>query len=342
MGNESNESNAARIALTDLRRLATQLQLPDSVVNDGLSAAECLPLNIPVSLLDRMTNGNPNDPVLLQILPRNNELTAVPGFICDPLAESKQAQSGVLQKYDYRVLVLTTSTCIAQCRYCFRRHHKETNTLFPVPAGQSLDDRLNSFFDPIRENRSIREIILSGGDPMTVQPDDFKKLLYYIKTLPYVNRVRIHTRAPILDPQYLGPSWCDFFTQWSVSSSENRAQTLFMVFQINHPQEINDQVVALFERLTRCNIVLLSQTVLLRGVNDSADILFDLFEKLSQNRVLPYYLHQLDRVEGAAAFEVNEETGREIIRELRRRLSGYAVPRYVREIPGESNKVVLE
>ncbi|MDD3587882.1 MAG: KamA family radical SAM protein [Thermoguttaceae bacterium] len=342
MGNESNESNAARILFTDLTRLATQLQLPDSVVSDGVSAAKGLPLKIPGTLLDRITRGNPNDPVLLQFLPRNNELLAVPGFMRDPLAESQQAPSGVLQKYDYRALVLTTSSCLAQCRYCFRRHCKQANCLFPVPVGQSVEDRLTSIFAPIRENRSIREIILSGGDPLAVQLDDFKKLLYYIKTLPYVNRVRIHTRAPILAPQYFDASWTDFFTRWSASTQKNRFQSLFMVFQINHPQEINDQVIALFERLARCNIVLLSQSVLLRGVNDSADVLFELFEKLSFYHVLPYYLHQLDRVEGAADFEVNEETGRRIIGELRRRLPGYAVPRYVREIAGEPNKVVLE
>ncbi|MDO5553218.1 MAG: KamA family radical SAM protein [Planctomycetia bacterium] len=311
--------------------LVRELGLPTELLPQINLAAQTWPIQLPRQLLDRIERGNPEDPVLRQFLPVASELEDVPGFTRDPLEESGQ-QSGLLRKYAGRALVLTSAQCFARCRYCFRRFAQAEHALFATthPEGKLPD--FARFLQAVTEDTSIRELILSGGDPLAVTNLELKHLFHYIKTIPHVNRVRLHTRAAILVPERVDDGLQALFIDWL--SQKTKKNSLFIVFHINHPHELCDEVYHMFDRLRALGGVLLSQTVLLKRVNDSADVLANLFTRLTDHGVLPYYLHQLDRVAGAAAFEVPEDEGRLLIEQLRNRLPGYAVPRYVREMPG--------
>ncbi|MDO5579665.1 MAG: KamA family radical SAM protein [Planctomycetia bacterium] len=318
--------------ITDPFELCALLDLPRSLAASALSAAGRFPMKIPRSLLNRMEKGDPNDPILIQFLPRKEETLFHPGFSPDPLEEKKTAdQNCILQKYQGRALILTTDRCAASCRYCFRRC---------LPKGKSLaalSRSVNSaqILQSIHDKDDLKEIILSGGDPCSLSDQALKILFHYIKTIPSVNRVRIHSRLPILVPSRINSSFCDLFRE-NFSSEKNF--TFSVVFQINHPNEINSEVRSRLKDLHKTGILMMSQSVLLKGINDSPDILAELFEKLIDIPVVPYYLHQLDRVEGAAEFEVSTQKGLKIMEDLKKLLPGYAVPRYVREIPGEPCK----
>lgn len=333
MTTHANESDV----LSDPAELVRLLDLPSRLASDALASAADYPMALPRTLLDRIKPNDANDPILLQFLPRSEELSAAPGFSADPLAESDQS-GPILRKYEGRALLLTGGGCAANCRFCFRRHLRRGG-LFDSEAGSCAEERrrLETLLRPLAEDASVREVILSGSDPLGLAPDRLSILLNYIKSLPFVNRVRIHTRRPILLPQEADEP---FFSLWR--PEEWPGKRLVFVFHINHRAELNRSVETFFHRMAAMEIPLLAQTVLLRGVNDRADVLAELFEKLGNCAVLPYYLHQLDRVAGAAHFEVEPARGREIVRELRRRLPGYLVPRYVREIPREAAKIPME
>jgi len=358
-------------SITDVETLCKILELPESLIETTWKVSRELPLQIPCSLLNRIQKGNPGDPVLLQFLPHPRELEKTAGFSSDPLKEwdsegtRPERTPGVLQKYQHRVLVLTTEACAAQCRFCFRRHFPKGHALFhgssisSFPGDQTgktekhgflPETEFDRFFEPVRKDSSIQEIIFSGGDPLILSDRCLENLFHYTKNLPHVNRVRIHTRLPVLCPERITGSFPLIQTdRTEENETEKREsvnlpaghQTYYMVFHVNHPNEIDDAVCAMFRRLSRHGIVLLSQTVLLRGVNDDVTTLMKLFEKLIDTGVLPYYLHQLDKVRGAAHFEVSTEKGCQLVEELRHLLPGYAVPRYVREIPGYPMKKQL-
>jgi EF-P beta-lysylation protein EpmB len=298
--------------ITDIAELCLRLGLPPTLANEGRAAAADYPLFVPKSFLDRIEKGNPSDPVLLQILPQRAETLAADGFSTDPLDETASGQLGcILQKYAGRCLVLTTNRCGVHCRFCFRRHQRRV----PPPP---------RFFEQSFDN--VSEIILSGGDPLTLDDTELHSLVHYIRKFPNVKRLRIHSRLPVILPKRITPEF------------RQLADLLptFLVLHINHPNELSGEF---FERIQTLNsIVLMSQTVLLKGVNDDTDTLVALFEMLANHKIIPYYLHQLDRVSGAAHFEVSIEEGKRLMREVQHRLSGYAVPQYVQEIPNEPSK----
>lgn len=322
--------------ITDCRELTQRLGLPRELADS--EAAARYPLAIPEVLLTRITPGEPNDPVLRQFLPSAEECQTVEGFSEDPLTERKGVTSkgmtsngstpAVLRKYTGRALVMCPGTCAANCRFCFRRHYRGE-----APGSmESITEALES----IAGDPTVSEIILSGGDPLGLAPTRLQALLDYIKQLPYVNRVRIHTRRPILLPDQADEEFSYF---WSPDRWKGRQ--LVFVFHINHPNEVSDRVGQFLLKLRSLGVHLFVQTVLLRGINDQARLLATLYERLFSYGVLPYYLHQLDRVAGAAHFEVDPKLGRQIAQELRSLLPGYLVPLYVREIPGENAKTPL-
>ena len=334
------------LVIDDPAELVRRLNLPARCVDGIARAAAEYRLAFPAALLDRVVLGDERDPVLLQFLPRVEELASVSGFTADPLCErtngggpqSEEFGGVVLRKYAGRALILTGGVCAANCRFCFRRHAMRGSGLFPAgetaaESGRRLSERLGL----LEGDRSIRELILSGSDPLGLSPDRFELLWNYIKNLSFVNRVRIHTRRPVLAPKTVSNRFFELF-----SSSGGRRPTVILVFHVNHSSEIGAESEALFRRFSAAGFPLLAQTVLLRGVNDSVEALCALYERLGDCGVIPYYLHQLDRVAGAAHFEVDPRRGREIMRGLRERLSGYLVPRYVREVAGEPFKCPMD
>ncbi len=285
------------------------------------------PLLVPRTLLPRIRPGDPDDPVLLQVLPQNAEADERPGYSRDPVAEAGSTRaSGLLWKYRNRLLIVATGLCAVHCRYCFRRH-------FPFGGSPCETGEWDAILGSIAREESIHEVILSGGDPLTLEDDVLAWLAGRLAGISHVTRLRVHTRLPIMIPQRV--------TQELLSWLRGTRLASFMVVQVNHPAEIDRAVAAALERLVEAGIPVLSQSVLLRGINDGVDVLAELFERLIDLRVMPYYLHQLDRVAGAAHFEVPEREGIALVEQLRARLPGYAVPRYVRQPPDGPSKRVL-
>lgn len=320
-------SGALVHALRDPDELIDALALPDELREPARRAARLFPLLVPRSYLNRMRRGDPADPLLRQVLPLGLEEAAVPGFTTDAVGDASARRApGLLHKYAGRALLIATGVCAVHCRYCFRRHY---------PYGQEprrLED-WQPALQRIASDRSLREIILSGGDPLMLTDARLEALCGALDEVPHLRRLRVHTRLPIVLPERVTCRLIGLLSRLHL--------TPIVVVHANHPAEVVGDCAAALRRLVRGGISTLNQSVLLRGVNDSADVLAELSERLIDLGVLPYYLHQLDRVRGAAHFEVAESRGRELIRQLRRRLPGYAVPQYVREVPGVPSKVPL-
>jgi EF-P beta-lysylation protein EpmB len=318
---------AVRTAVRDPVELCRRLKLPAEYEAVAVRAARHFPVFAPEGFIRRMRPGDPADPLLRQVLPLAEEEQESLGFTADPLQEDAATrQPGLLQKYHGRALLIATGACAIHCRYCFRRN-------FPYgEAPRSLDD-WQPALEHIAADASIAEVILSGGDPLMLTDQRLAELAERIAAIPHVRRLRVHSRVPIVIPERV----CAELIDWLTGSR----LTPVMVVHANHPAEVDAEVAAGLSRLVDAGLLVLNQAVLVRGVNDSADTLAGLCERLIELRVSPYYLHQLDRVAGAAHFEVPESRGLELMQELRRRLPGYAVPRYVRETPGAPNKEIL-
>jgi EF-P beta-lysylation protein EpmB len=271
-----------------------------------------------------MRQGDPNDPLLLQVLPQLAELDEAPGFRDDAVGDLDAiATHGVLHKYEGRALLIAAGSCAVNCRYCFRRH-------FPYAEELAAAHAWRGAIDCLANDTSIREVILSGGDPLVLSTQKLTDLTDALRDLPQVIRLRIHSRLPVVLPERIDEAFC----AWLSALPLQRV----VVLHANHPGELDASVGAACVRLREAGATLLNQSVLLRGVNDDADALVELSERLFALGVLPYYLHQLDRVRGAAHFEVSDTRARELLGTLRARLPGYLVPRLVREVPGETGK----
>ena len=282
------------------------------------------PLRVPHSYIRRMKKGDPDDPLLRQILPVAAELQTRPGFTPDPVGDGDATcQSGLLRKYHGRVLIMATAACPIHCRYCFRRH-------FPYDQHQGVHKDWQATVAAIAADPDISEVILSGGDPLSLTDETLADLASRLDTLPHLKRLRIHSRYPVVLPQRIDETLLGWL-------GATRLKTT-LVIHCNHAQEIDNQVRKALKRLSDKGVTLLNQAVLLKGVNDNEAALIDLSEALFDASVLPYYLHMLDRVAGAAHFEVTDEEARALMEQLRRRLPGYLVPRLVREIAGEAYK----
>jgi L-lysine 2,3-aminomutase len=315
-------------AVRDVDVLCRLLELPEEFAANAKAAAGQFRLFVPRGFVDRMRPGDPYDPLLRQVLPLAAEMAEVPGFVVDPVRDDlAQRQPGLLQKYQGRVLLVATGTCAVHCRYCFRRHFAYEQ------APHSMVD-WQPALDEIEADESLHEVILSGGDPLTLVDATLLELVESLAEVPHLRRLRIHTRLPIVIPERVTDELIDMLRGCRL--------TPIIVLHANHANELDSHVASAIGQLSDAGIVLLNQAVLLAGINDSVDAQAELCERLVDLRVIPYYLHQLDRVAGAAHFEVPVAVGRQIICQLRERLPGYAVPRYVAEIPRASSKTILE
>jgi EF-P beta-lysylation protein EpmB len=316
-----------RLAVRDAAQLVAALELPQEFVEPAKSAAKSFPVFAPWPFIDRMVKGDTADPLLRQVLPLGDERIERVGFLADPVGDdAAKLSAGLLQKYSGRALLITTGTCAVHCRYCFRRH-------FPYSESPRSPDDWQPAIDRIAADPTIDEVLLSGGDPLTLVDSHLAALAERIAAIPHVKRLRVHTRLPIVIPQRVTAELIDWLRGTRLAP--------IVVVHANHPQEIDDATAAALTRLVDAGIPVLNQAVLLRGVNDNAEALIGLSRRLVNLRVMPYYLHQLDRVAGAAHFEVPIARGLDLVEQLRRALPGYAVPRYVQELPGETNKRVL-
>lgn len=314
-------------AITDPMELINRLDLPPDLGPIAEKAARLFPLRVPLAYLQKIKPADPHDPLLRQVLPLGDELASAPGFTDDPVGDSAATViPGVLHKYHGRVLLVTTGACAIHCRYCFRRH-------FPYAQSHVGPRVWAQVLAYLRDDPSTAEVILSGGDPLSLSDDKIEQLIADLEKIAHLKRLRIHTRLPITIPSRVTPRLLH-----ALSSSRF---DLAVVLHINHAQEIDSAVINLCDALRQTGATLLNQAVLLRGVNDNLDALKTLSERLFAAQVLPYYLHQLDRVAGAAHFAVSDERARTLHKELTARLSGYLVPRLVREIPGADSKMPM-
>ena len=285
------------------------------------------PLRVPLPFVARMRSGDPTDPLLRQVLCDRREWHGTAGYSTDPLAESSANPCpGLLHKYHGRVLLLATHSCAVHCRYCFRRHFPQDTT----PPGAHWEAALTY----ITEHTEISEVIISGGDPLILRDSLLETLFSALEAIPHLRGLRLHTRLPVVIPARITDTLLE-----RLAKSPLRAT---MVVHINHAQEIDATLAQALRRVGQLGIGLLNQSVLLRGINDSAKTLAELSETLHYEAgILPYYLHLPDRVAGTAHFHVSAAEGRQLIAQLRAILPGYLVPRLVREEAGAAAKTVI-
>ena len=314
-------------AVRDPAELCRLLSLDPALAAEARRAAGDFPLLVPRGFVARMRPGDPLDPLLLQVLPRPAERVKAVGVSADPLQEQQSlASPGLVQKYAGRALLLATGGCAINCRYCFRRE-------FPYAASGATQAGIEAALETLATDQTIHEVILSGGDPLLLDDERLSRLVARLESLPHVRRLRIHSRLPIVLPSRV--------TDGLTTMLSRTRLTCVVVVHANHPAELDDTVADAIARLADARLVLLNQAVLLARVNDSAEVLAQLSERLIDVGVVPYYLHLLDRVQGTAAFEVDEPTALALHERLRTMLPGYAVPRLAREIPGQPAKVWL-
>ncbi len=314
---------AWRDAVTDGRELLDLLDLGH--LAGRLPAGDAgFALRVPRGFVARMRRGDPDDPLLLQVLPQLVETEAVPGFGLDAVGDmAARGAHGVLHKYHGRALLIASGACAVNCRYCFRRH-------FPYGEEIAAAAQWREALDYLRGHDDVGELILSGGDPLSLSTAKLVELSRGMAGIGHLKRLRIHTRLPVVLPERVDAALCE----WLAGLPQQKV----VVIHANHANELDATVAAACERLRAAGAVLFNQSVLLRGVNDEVDALADLSERLFACGVVPYYLHQLDRVQGAAHFEVDDARARELAAGLRARLPGYLVPRLVREVAGEDGK----
>ncbi len=325
--NPDNWQAQLRNLIRDPLELYRLLELPTQALPLADSGGYGFPLRVPRGFVARMRKGDPGDPLLRQVLPLREEGLAVPGFGTDPLGEREGGAEcpGLLHKYHGRALLIISPACAVHCRYCFRRHFPYGEQRPAPPWGEVLAY--------LRAHESINEIIYSGGDPLSAPDSLLAQLTRKLAALPQLQRLRIHTRLPVLIPERVTAQLLSWLR-------ETRLQPV-MVLHTNHANEINAPVEAALGRLQRCGITLLNQAVLLRGVNDNVEALAALSERLFRCGVLPYYLHLLDPVAGSAHFQLGARRAQELVGELAKRLPGYLVPRLAREVPGLGAKQQL-
>lgn len=311
-------------AVTDPAELLDLMGLDRALLPAARVAARLFPLRVPRGYAARMRRGDAHDPLLRQVLPLAAEHDEVPGFTRDAVGDLASLQGvGLLHKYRGRALLIATGACAVNCRFCFRRH-------FPYAAANASRAAFRDALACIERDESLEEIILSGGDPLSLSDRRLAALAQALDAIPHLKRVRIHTRQPVVLPERVDDSLLD----WLAGGRLRRV----MVIHANHANEIDGAVADALARLRGAGVTLLNQAVLLAGVNDSENALAELSERLFDTGVLPYYLHLLDRVQGTAHFEVPEDRAKALIAALRARLPGYLVPRLVREEAGEPAK----
>lgn len=300
---------------------------PEEWLSGAQAGHQLFPIRVPEPFLARMRHGDPNDPLLRQVLPRREESVRMPGYVRDPLAEDRAVQTtGLIRKYRSRALLMVTGQCAVNCRYCFRRH-------FPYDEQRLGASDRRQVIDTLSASPEINEVILSGGDPLAVNDRLLAQWAADLSAIPHIRRLRLHTRLPVVIPQRV----CDALLKWL---SQTQIPVV-MVLHINHPAEIDPATRKALGYLRAAGVTLLNQSVILRGVNDSVAVLESLSETLFEAGVMPYYLHAFDPVEGAHHYDVPDEEARTLVQGLLARLPGFLVPRLVREEPGRDGKTPI-
>lgn len=307
--------------------LLKRLELDQNV---GLLAAakrssEIFPLRVTPDFVEKMEKGNIDDPLLRQVLPILDELEVHDGFTVDPVAEAESfiETKGLVRKYKNRALIMATGACAIHCRYCFRRH-------FPYAENAISDQHVTEMIQTI-ENHKLSEIILSGGDPLMLSTEKLAKLIDRCSLVPSIKTVRVHTRLPVVLPERIDGVFAEWWNHLPFKK--------VMVIHANHPNELDEKLAHHLAALE--NTLILNQTVLLKGVNDSVADIVTLNQRCFEFGIQPYYLHLLDKVEGAAHFNVSESEALKLMEGLRAELPGYLVPTLVREEPGANSKTVI-
>lgn len=308
---------------TQLPKLIEFLELSD-IDKEKILSRPTFALNLPLRLAQKVQKGTLNDPILRQFIPLIDELVIKEGFISSPTEDLEFSKTKkLLKKYRKRALLVTTSACVMNCRFCFRQN-------YPYET-----DKKN-FFDEleiIKKDSSLNEIILSGGDPLSLSDDVLTSLIDQLEQIDHLKILRFHTRFPIGIPERISKELIEIL--------KNRRLQIVFVIHTNHPLELDDDVTYHLKELQKIGIPILNHTVLLKDVNDNLETLIDLNMKLICFGAIPYYLNQLDKVKGSSHFEVDKEKGKELIDGLRKHLPGYAVPRYIEEIPGRDFKTPI-
>ncbi|MBM3191500.1 MAG: KamA family radical SAM protein [Chlamydiae bacterium] len=306
-----------------LKEVITFLQLSPKK-SQKLLALPKFPLNLPRRLASKIKKNTLRDPILRQFIALKDELTLSKNFCKSPTADeafSKTPQ--LLQKYEGRVLLLVTSACAMHCRFCFRQN-------YPY---DSQDKSYDKELELIKNDPTLFEIILSGGDPLSLSDEALERLLGKIETIPHIKIVRFHTRFPIGIPERITDDFLALF-------QKSRLQFIF-ILHVNHPLELDEDVLLAAKKLQKLGIPILTHTVLLKGVNDNATTLIQLNTRLIEQGILPYYLNQLDRVQGSAHFEVSKRKGKKLCRLMREKLPGYGMPLYIEEVPFKGHKTTI-
>ncbi|NVD05467.1 EF-P beta-lysylation protein EpmB [Vibrio sp. JPW-9-11-11] len=314
-------------AISDPEALLKQLDIDPAPWRDGFQARKLFAQRVPQSFVERMEKGNPFDPLLRQVLPLNEEFEVHAGYSNDPLEEQNNAIPGLLHKYRNRALMIVKGGCAINCRYCFRRH-------FPYQDNKGSKAVWQQGLDYIRQHSEIDEIILSGGDPLMAKDQELEWLVNQIETIEHVKRLRIHSRLPVVIPARVTPSLCSILA--------NTRLQVIMVTHINHANEINQTLRDGLAQLKRHGVTLLNQGVMLKGVNDSVEAQLTLSLALFEAGVMPYYMHVLDKVQGAAHFFISDQQARAIMTGVLEQTSGYLVPKLTREIGGRASKTPLD
>lgn len=323
----ANWQHALSNAFTNLAQLCAHLELNPQQLGYETFTSEQFPLRVPLSFANCMRKSDPNDPLLRQVLPISAELLQYPGYSNDPVGDvNASASIGVIHKYHGRVLFITTGSCAINCRYCFRRN-------FPYAELQLTKSQQRAAIAYLEQHTELTEVILSGGDPLLLNDDRLKDLLTQINALPHIQRIRIHTRIPIVLPERMTAELLAAFRQ--------STQKIIVVIHANHANELSEHVASATHRLSQQGITLLNQSVLLKGINDDAQALQALSERLFAIGVLPYYLHTLDKASGTGHFEVAEADALYLHSHLQKVLPGYLVPRLVHEQAGAAHKILL-
>ncbi len=320
--------SSLRNAVRTVDALCTLLGLDRDELGPALADDYGFPLFVPLEFVSRMERGNPQDPLLLQVLPRSQESETALGFVRDPVGDQfAEVMPGLLHKYEGRVLLIASGVCAIHCRYCFRRH-------FPYESAPKSIGQWDQALEYIANDPSIHEVILSGGDPLMLVDARLSQLTERLDGISHLKRLRLHTRVPVVIPSRINAEFC----RWLGNSRLAK----WVVLHINHRNEIDSSLERAIGRLRGTGATVLNQSVLLRNVNDNIESMRGLCQALIDLGVVPYYLHQLDRVDGAAHFDVPAEVGLSLIDAMQRTLPGLGVPRYVREIAGAESKRVVQ
>lgn len=290
----------------------------------ALSLKNAFVLNVPHRLAKKMAKGTLNDPLLRQFVPLAEEGVSQDGFMEEPVKDTRFAKSEkLIQKYEGRSLIISTSACAMHCRYCFRQN-------FPYETERK---GFSNELQALEQDPSIKEVILSGGDPLSLSTSALTSLLQALEAVPHLKRIRFHTRFPIGIPERIDDAFLTLLASLK--------KQVWFVIHANHPLELDPDVLSALKAVQKLGIPVLNQAVLLKGVNDDLETLQALSDRLADNGILFYYLHQLDRVKGAAHFEVDPQSGKALVSALHRQSSGYQVPKFVQEIPGEPGKTAI-